>query len=180
MDPRLAALLDKQEIEEVVLRYCRGIDRRDFELVRSCYHPDARDRHGSFDGTVDEYIAWVDGLTARYRFTMHLVGNVLIELGDADVAACETYGVSLHASDDPRPFMNMATGFRYVDRFERRDGAWRIADRNAVGEWSLPVPQDAWWDVPEDHLASRRDASDALYRLLAQVGPRGREDASSD
>ena len=114
MDPRLAALLDKQEIEEVVLRYCRGIDRRDFELVRSCYHPDARDRHGSFDGTVDEYIAWVDGLTARYRFTMHLVGNVLIELGDADVAACETYGVSLHASDDPRPFMNMATGFRYV------------------------------------------------------------------
>ena len=54
LDPRLAGLLDKQEIEEVVLRYCRGIDRRDFDLVRSCYHPDARDRHGSFDGTVDE------------------------------------------------------------------------------------------------------------------------------
>ncbi len=67
MDPRLQALLDKQEIEEVVLRYCRGIDRRDFDLVRACYHPDARDHHGSFDGTVEEFVAWVDGLTARYR-----------------------------------------------------------------------------------------------------------------
>ena len=49
MDPRLSRLLDRNEIEEVVLRYCRGIDRRDFDLVRSCYHPDATDRHGSFD-----------------------------------------------------------------------------------------------------------------------------------
>ena len=80
MDPRLSALLDKQAIEEVVLRYCRGIDRRDFALVRSCYHPDAEDHHGSFSGSVDEYIAWVDKLTSRYLWTMHFVGNVLIEL----------------------------------------------------------------------------------------------------
>ena len=93
MDPRLQALLDKQEIEEVVLRYCRGIDRRDFDLVRSCYHSDAQDHHGSFDGTVDEFVTWVDGLTSRYRWTTHLVGNVLIDLADDGVAACETYGV---------------------------------------------------------------------------------------
>ena len=182
MDTRLAGLLDKQEIEETVLRYCRGIDRRDFDLVRNCYHPDALDHHGSFSGSVDEYIAWVDKLTSRYRFSMHLVGNVLIELGGddstprddgiapSDLAACETYGVSLHRSDDPRPFMNLATGFRYLDRFERREGKWKIAERTAIGEWSLPVPSDAWWDIPEDHLASKRDPSDALYGLLAAIG----------
>ena len=174
MDPRLAALLDKQEIEETVLRYCRGIDRRDFDLVRSCYHPDATDHHGSFRGTVDEYIAWVDKLTARYRFTMHLVGNILIEI-DGETAASEAYGVSLHRSDDARPFMNLATGFRYLDRFERRDGpegggAWKIAERTAIGEWSIPIPTDAWWEIPEDHLASRRDSSDVLYRLLGSLG----------
>ena len=181
MDTRLAGLLDKQEIEETILRYCRGIDRRDFDLVRNCYHPDASDHHGSFSGSVDEYIAWVDKLTSRYRFSMHLVGNILIELGgDAtpsddriaarDLAACETYGVSLHRSDDPRPFMNLATGFRYLDRFERRDGKWKIAERTAIGEWSLPVSSDAWWDIPEDHLRSKRDPSDALYGLLASIG----------
>jgi len=175
MDPRLATLLDKQEIEEVVLRYCRGIDRRDFALVRSCYHDDARDHHGSFSGGVDDYIAWVDKLTARYRFTMHFVANVLIELdpkaGDApaDHAVSEAYGVSLHRSDDPKPYMNLATGFRYLDRFERRGGAWRIAERTAIGEWSIEVPQDRWWAIPEDHLSGQRDASDTIYRLLAEL-----------
>jgi hypothetical protein len=171
LDPRLAALLDKQAIEEVVLRYCRGIDRRDFELVRGCYHPDARDHHGSFEGGVDEFVAWVDRLTARYAWTQHFIANVLIDLGeDPDRAACETYGVSIHRSDDPRPFMNLATGFRYLDRFERREGHWRIVDRHAIGEWSLPIPDEAWWPIPESHASGRRDASDALYALLAAIG----------
>ena len=172
MDPRLQALLDKQEIEEVVLRYCRGIDRRDFALVLDCYHPDALDHHGSFSGSPTEYVAWVDRITARYRWSMHFIGNLLVEQGEsgADQAAAETYGVSLHRSDDPRPFMNIATGFRYLDRFERRGGAWKIAERTAVGEWSIPIPADAWWEVPEEHLSSRRDAGDALYPLLAAIG----------
>jgi len=171
MDARLSALLDKQDIEEVVLRYCRGIDRRDFDLVRHCYHPDATDHHGSFSGDVEEYIAWVDKLTARYRWTMHFVGNVLIELADDSTAACETYGVSLHRSDDPRPFMNLATGFRYLDRFEQRDGHWKIAERNAIGEWSVEIPPDAWWEIPEHHVSGRRDPSDAIYSLLASLKP---------
>ena len=177
MDPRLTALLDKQEIKEVVLRYCRGIDRRDFDLVRSCYHRDARDHHGSFSGSVEEYIAWVDKLTARYRWSMHLVANVLTEMGPANAdgtygsAACETYGVSLHRSDDPKPYMNLATGFRYLDRFEKRDGCWKIAERTAVGEWSMKVPRDAWWEIPENQLSGRRDSGDALYTLLASLRP---------
>ena len=171
MDPRLSRLLDRNEIEEVVLRYCRGIDRRDFDLVRSCYHPDATDRHGSFDGGVDAYLAWVERLTARYRFTMHFVGNVLVEFGPTpDVAACETYGVALHRADEPNPALNLATGFRYLDRFERRDGVFRIAAREAVGEWSMRLPPELWWEIPSSHETGRRDASDALHRLLARVG----------
>ncbi len=170
MDPRVSTLLDKREIEEVVLRYCRGIDRRDFDLVRACYHVDARDHHGSFSGGVEEYIDWVDRLTSRYRWTMHLVGNMLIDLADAsDRAACETYGVSLHRSDDDRPQLNLATGFRYLDRFERREGAWKIAERTAIGEWSIPIPAEAWWAIPSEHLSSRRDAGDVLYRLLSSL-----------
>lgn len=173
MDPRLETLLAKNEIEDVVLRYCRGIDRRDFDLVRSCYHADAKDHHGSFSGGVEEYIAWVDRLTSRYRWSMHFVANVLVEMGEADLAACETYGVSLHRSDDPRPHMNLATGFRYLDRFERRQGEWRITERTAIGEWSIPIPEAAWWNIPEEHLSGRRDTQDVLYRLLASIGREG-------
>jgi len=168
MDPRISRLLDKQEIQEVVYTYCRGIDRRDLDLVRSCYHSDATDEHGSFSGTVDAFLEWVDGLLARYRWTMHLVGNVLIEFpGDEDVAASESYGVSLHRSDETAPYLNLATGFRYLDRFERRGGPWKIAERIAVSEWSIRIPPETWWEFPDSLRTGQRDGSDALYALLS-------------
>ena len=89
---------DRQEIHDVVLRYCRGIDRLDFGLVRSAYHPDAVDHHTGFDGSVEEYLAWVEPrLRARARTggTMHILGNHLVEL-HGDEAVSETYGTSVH------------------------------------------------------------------------------------
>ena len=127
---------DIEAIRTVVLRYCRGIDRRDLELVRDCYHPDATDDHGgAFTGTRDELVAWLSGVLERYDGTMHTVTNQLVEV-DGDAADCESYGVAYHwgtPADDPR--RNFTTGYRCLDRFERRDGVWRIASRRVVLEW---------------------------------------------
>ena len=172
IDASLAALLAKREIEEVVLRYCRGIDRMDRELVRSCYHVDATDEHGSWSGGVEAFLEWVWKLLARYESTMHFVGNVLVELA-GDAAVAESYGVAWHRSPDPRPEWNLVTGFRYLDRFERRgDSAWKIARRVAVTEWSrADDPKDRW--VPPPGLrVGRRDRGDALYELLEGLHPR--------
>ena len=46
LDPRLQSLLDKDEIRDVVMRFARGGDRHDWQLVRSCHHDDALDDHG--------------------------------------------------------------------------------------------------------------------------------------
>ena len=152
----LEALLAKREIEDVILRYCRGIDRLDRDLVRSCYHADATDEHGSFAGDADAYVEWAFGLVRRYRSSMHFIGNLLIELrGDAAVA--ESYGVAYHRSDDPAPHLNLITGFRFVDRFERREGGpWRIAKRIAITEWSRLDERSAWWEVPEHFRQGQR------------------------
>lgn len=175
MDERVARLLDQQAIERVIHRYCRGIDRRDLALVRDCYHDDATDHHGSFEGTADEYVVWVDGLLARYRFTTHALNQITVEFGASpDLAAAETYGVSIHRGDPAKPHQNLATAFRYLDRFERRAGSWKIARRVAIGEWSLRLSAEAWWDIPESHVHSRRDADDPLYALLSSLGLPGR------
>ena len=147
----LERLVVEAEIRRVVLRYCRGIDRMDRELVRSCYHHDARDVHGSFDGGVDEFLDWVWRLLARYDATAHYVANQLVELDaeDADRAGVETYGVAVHRAASGEPHLNLTTGFRYLDRFERRDGEWRIAHRVAVADWSRRVAPDDWWPLPE-------------------------------
>ena len=83
--------LDRQQIHDVVLRYCQGIDRLDMELVRSAYHPDGVDHHTGFDGTVDEYVAWVGPQLAEHLTgTMHVMGNHRVELFGDDALA-ETY-----------------------------------------------------------------------------------------
>ena len=165
----LRAVLDEREIRDVILRYCRGIDRMDAALVRSCYHPDAVDDHGSFSGDVEAFLAWVWPLLRRYTMTMHFVGNLLVEV-DGDVAAAESYGIAFHRSDAGRPNLNLITGFRFLDRFERRQGSWRIARRTAVTEWSR-VDDEAGRFLPGDSQPrGRRDAEDTSYALFADLG----------
>ena len=172
-DPALQRLLDTQAIHDVVLRYCRGIDRVDRELVRDCYWPDATDEHGSFMGTRDEYVAWVfDRLLPRYSMTMHFMGNVLIEVDPhGALARAETYGIAYHRVPSDEVTHNLRTGFRYVDDFACRDGQWRIARRICTLEWTLHTDPERWWDAPESHRRGVRDRTDPVYWPLGGDAP---------
>ena len=171
-------LLAERAIRQVLARYCRGIDRYDLALVRSCYHDDAVDEHGSFTGGPDEYVAWVGRLLRRYAMTMHVLAGSSIER-TGDVALVETYGLSFHrsgpeAAGDAK--LNLMTGFRFVDRFERREGAWRIAHRVAVTEWSRVDDEPGRWPVPAELRHGTRDATDPVWWLVPELGLR-RSDA---
>jgi SnoaL-like domain len=161
MDTNLTA---KQEIAEVVLRYCRGVDRLDLDLVRSCYHDGAVDHHTGFDGDADRYVAWLGEVLPRLDGTMHLIGNQLIEI-DGDVARCETYGMAHHWGDPATdPTLNFTTGFRYVDTMERRDGSWRIAERWAIREWTRSVPAETVRQKEGVGPDPQRNSTDPVYR----------------
>lgn len=56
---------DRSEIWQVLMNYCRGVDRLDRELLLSCYHPDATDDHGIFMGY--ERPLRIKGDTAAFR-----------------------------------------------------------------------------------------------------------------
>jgi hypothetical protein len=161
----LQQLLDDRAIRDVVLRYCRGIDRMDRDLVRSCYHPDATDSHGSFEGSVDEFLVWVWRVLARYSVTMHLVANQLIEFvpDRPDRARSESYGVAVHRTEGGAPAGNLITGFRFIDDFERRDsGGWRILRRVATTEWVRVERPEDQWPIPAGMLTGRRDRDDPV------------------
>jgi hypothetical protein len=170
----LELVLAERSIHRVILRYCRGVDRMDRDLVRSCYHAGATDTHGSFTGTVDEFLVWVWRVLGRYRMTMHFLGNVLVEVdsGRPGLARAETYGIAFHRTDDGRPAGNLTTGFRYVDDFALRPvGAglpaeWRIARRVATTEWVRVDRPEDHWPIPEGMLRGSRDRSDPVYRQI--------------
>jgi hypothetical protein len=164
----LHELKSRAEIGEVVLRYCRGIDRCDEALLRSCFHPDATHRHGGFEGTSADFCTFALEMVAKVRFTHHQLGPVSIELA-GETAFTETYFTSLHrygATPPPggRAHEDRFAGGRYIDRFERRDGVWKIAHRRGVTEWQRNEPSSdaGFWDGPEAHRG-RRDRGDPVY-----------------
>jgi hypothetical protein len=167
-------LLAERDIKNVVLRYCRGIDRMDLAMVRSCYHPDAQDHHGSFAGGVDEALGWVWDVLATYSSTVHLVANMLVEFDpDApELARCESYGMALHFDGGEGGRRGQAIGFRWIDDLEYRTqpsgGAeWRFSRRVAATEWIRRFADDEFSNIPDRFLRGRRDLQDPVYRHAA-------------
>ena len=170
-------LLDKDAIRDAVLRYCRGVDRLEPEMIRSAYHPDGYDEHGELHGGRDEFIdALVPVLRDNYVSTSHTVANQLIEL-DGDRALSETYFVAVHVTEsDGQQWQEIVFG-RYVDNFERREGDWRIAHRVCVIDSRNTQP------VSPSRLATdetriprgRRYPDDTVYtQQAASAGARSR------
>lgn len=169
----------EREIERALLTYCRGIDRRDPELVRSVYHADAIDDHGgAFIGGPDDYVAWVIPHLEHFSSTMHTLQNILIDVDvESDSARVESYCVAHHVriGDDGDPVMDVFA-CRYVDRFEQRPGqGWRIAHRIVVKEWRLRQPMLSEAEQRGGFVAGARDRSDVSY--AAQLPRRESADA---
>ena len=129
-------LLDERAIRRRLVEYCRGIDRLDVELVRGVYHPDATDDHGSFVGLGVDFAQYaVCRMGEGCEATMHVIGNSIIDFAGSDAAFVESQVVAYQQRrDEAGPFLQTFGG-RYVDRFERRHGDWRIAHRLCVHDW---------------------------------------------
>ena len=185
----LRRLLDRQEIEDLLVRYARAVDRGDWDLLRSVYHPDAYDDHGGYRGGVEGFIAYV---TARHRdleHSAHHLSNIYVEFVHDDCAVVETHCQAfqrfgpgpqrmLAFGDDPQIVAPGSAGasiravLRYVDRVERRGGVWAIAHRTVVsGEVSVEQLDSPVVFGPE-RVVQRHDMGDYLYRALAEARAR--------
>ena len=135
LTPELQLLLDEAAIRRVLVRYARAIDRMDWDLLRSCYHEGAIDDHGLYRGDVDGFVELLREKLPLDESTLHFLGNQEIEV-EGDVAYVETACIARHrrpATGDA-PATDYFGFVRYCDRFERRDGDWRIAHRLVVYE----------------------------------------------
>ncbi len=168
---------DLWEIHQVCLRYCRGIDRLDMELVKSCYWPGAVDHHNGFEGPIEEFAVWAKEYLGKLDGSQHAIANHLATVV-GDQAVAETYVTSHHWGqpfEDPK--LNWNGLSRYIDRFERRNGEWRIAERFTVRSTTTIVPASArgereWSGTGENttKFSPRRDREDIAYKLAAQIG----------
>ena len=130
----LQELLDRAAIHDVLLRYARSVDRRDLDLVASCFVPGAAYDGALGQGTVETALARLRDTLPRYASTMHFIGNHLIDL-NGDSASSETYAVAYHQPiGDKEPLL--VVGVRYLDDFTRTNDGWRICRRVVKTEWT--------------------------------------------
>jgi hypothetical protein len=180
-------IADRMMIEDLMHRWCRSVDRLDFDLMRSVFHPDATDDHGAFKGDVEGLVSWIRERHRTITFSAHRLSNMLIEFTGPDQALVETYAevIQRYPADGKAALAQLSGGqqggsgtaavlnsyVRYVDTFERRKGEWRIATRIVVQDWKeiRDLPLDEWKPTP-GWPAGRRDQDDPLYVARFRFG----------
>ena len=134
-------LWDRAHVQEVPMRYARGVDRRDWDLVRSCFAADAYVDGTRSTGHVDAYLAELRPGVERWAGTMHLMANQLVTVAaGGDRASLETYAVAFHWAvappGTPSPD-NLIMGVRYHDELAREGDGWVITRRVVSGDWQV-------------------------------------------
>ena len=74
----------------------------------------------------------------------HTTSNIIIDL-DGDVARVESHILAFARMKKDGEKFDSLTLARALDRFEKRDGAWRIAARRLVWEWNHDMPMFEGW-----------------------------------
>ncbi|WP_164256346.1 nuclear transport factor 2 family protein [Variovorax sp. WS11] len=176
----MSELLERERIRDALQRYARGVDRRDWALVASAYHSDGYDDHGGYKGGVPGLLEWLERRHATIEQSMHFLGNCIIDFLSEGIAVAETYcmvyqrygeeareTIQVWLGEQPLPpgeRLMAELACRYVDRFELREGEWRIARRTVVMEEvkaSVELVR-----LRPGYAQARRDRTDALWQAL--------------
>lgn len=142
------AIVSRQQISDLTMAYCRGVDRADAALLAEVFHDDSTVVSGAFNGNGKTFAAEICRIVEEaFEQTFHSVANHWVEV-DGDGAVGETYVIACSTSRGEGERTDMLTGGRYIDRFERRDGTWRIAERTFVMDWARSEPSTRQMDGP--------------------------------
>lgn len=188
LEKKIQLVLDRQEIEQVLKLYCRAIDRLDLALLKSIYHPDGTDDHGSFSGNAQEFATQIiAGLAEAIIDGMHTVTHSVIDVsgnfataesyylayqlcpgGQEKVAAFfgERYTQAVSKQGAVQGNHDYFCGGRYIDLFEKRNDQWKILRRKITNEWNVVQPSGRITDqgfIAAYNLPGRRDRQDPVY-----------------
>lgn len=172
-------------VNNVLSRYGRGVDRKDWPLMLSAFHEDAVDDHGSGVGSPAEFAERFAKGQGDVEQCQHVNGQVyLLEIDrDAREVLVETYCIGYqrlrpgattvgplfvapHISAELPAGRLLSVGNRYFDLMSERDGELRIARRTVIYEWMHIEHSDEQAPLLTRTMA-QRSADDLTYTKLA-------------
>lgn len=141
IEDRLDEIESRTAFSALVAGYCEGVDHGNLELFLSLWHEDASylipGGRGDFVG-IEGIRRSQEVIGKAWASTKHWTTNHTVEFVSSDVATGRSDAFAICEHHDGKVSFVSAT---YVDRYERRDGTWRIAER-LVKRWFVSEGQD--------------------------------------
>ncbi|WP_422749785.1 nuclear transport factor 2 family protein [Mycobacterium sp. WMMD1722] len=166
-------MLDEYQLRKLVHRYCRAVDRGDVSALRALYHDDARDDHGTFSaGAVDSFVEGIAAARPHLRSMQHHITTQNFEI-DGERAEGEIYSIATHTFSAGEREVDVVVGGRYLDRYEKRRGAWKFLERAIVTDWATvhdPSRRDLSHPITAGTPTGTLDANDPSYRFFSLFG----------
>lgn len=135
-------LSDRLEIEQLLIRYCHALDRRDWDGYRNVFTPDAVIEDVTAGAaTVAEMLDFLPNALRRVRISQHAVSTVLLTV-DGDRATAHSVchcPMVIELGDGTTAFMFQ--GLWYDDRLVRTTDGWRISRRAERDYFAHNVPE---------------------------------------
>ena len=131
------ALSDHVEIAQLLQRYAKALDEKDYALLDTIFTPDAVTNYelGALGNrtTYPQMRALFERFNAVFSFTSHLISAPLVEL-DGDAATAETRLIATHGLERRNGEKSawFVVGF-YRDELVRTKDGWRIRKRKFQG-----------------------------------------------
>lgn len=136
---------DREAIRDVLAAYAHAIDRRRWDMMARLFHGVARFGFGPVQGGWQEFVEQARAIIDPCLATQHQLGQTQFGFEENDICHTETYFTAMHTIPAGYPITEVfpdkgavysaIVAGRYVDRFERREGEWRIASRSGLYDW---------------------------------------------
>lgn len=123
---------DRIQINDLLVRYTRAIDTKDWNLLDTCFLPDADVDYtatGGIAGKYPEVRAWLAKALAPFPITVHYITNSIVTItGDTAKARTLVYNPMFFGNPDGS-LHDFTVGATYVDELVWTADGWRIAKR---------------------------------------------------
>ena len=160
--------LSKIAIHELCMSYSRAVDRANSDLLASLFTEDATVISGVFNGPAKEFTPIIcEHVRTNTDYVFHSIANEWIKVS-GDEAVGEHYVIAMMQADGH----DVMTGGRYIDRYRRDKGEWKIKERTFVMDWNRSDPTtaevDGFYEGLDRH--ARWGKEDPVFALWDSLG----------
>jgi len=154
---RLQWVIDRAEIDDLIVRYATAVDTRDWELLDRVFADGAEIDYRPNGGPIASYPAMVELLAASlepFAATQHVMTNMAIDVqGDDATVRFYRVGHMVLLIDGAEEMLDEGGFYDLV--VHRTPAGWRITSLRAgivwlSGHWPEGVPRPAWYGVSSD------------------------------